>query len=300
MKSAVVRAGRSSTPSPPSFRPAEDVYALWQRLAAFSAGETERALRHLMQWLADAIDADNVVWIGAVRARQGAAAKNDPFFGWRLRARRALKPYTEEYHRLLQRYYLSEHYGKLTPTYYARSHENKIDHVGMTGRASLAGAGRFRVHRLRDGWIDFAAFKRTEHYRLYYRDMGTIDRMTIGFPVSSDAESFFLIDRLRRDGPPRRRPFTQRDATFAGDVARGVPELHRRLFLTLGLFVSDKPLSPTEQQVLQYLLTGMSEKQIAATTGQRPATLHKYVTALYARFRVKSRPALMALWLGGR
>jgi DNA-binding CsgD family transcriptional regulator len=278
----------------------EATYSLWQRLAAFPAADTESALRHLMEWLAREIAADDVVWIGAVRALRGAAAKDDPFFGWRLRARESLRPASPAYSRLLKSYYEGHHYGKLTRTYYARSHQEKIDHVGMTGRASLSGAGRFRVHRLRDGWIDFAAFRRTPHYRLYYRDYRIADRMTIGYPVTPDAESFLLIDRInprQGEGGERRRPFNAREAAVAGGAARGVPGLHRRLFLDNGLFASDKPLSPTERRIVRGLLSGRSEKQLAAATGQSLATLHKYVTALYKRFRVNGRSALMALWL---
>lgn len=275
----------------------ESTYALWHRLAAFPAAESESALRHLMAWLTREIDADNLVWIGAVRALRGAAAKDDPFFGWRLRARLPFKLDSVSYQRLLKSYYDGHHYGKLTPGYYARSHEEKIDHVGMTGRASLAGAGRFRVHRLRDGWIDFAAFRRTPHYRLYYREHGIVDRMTIGFPVSADAESFLLVDRCHALDGERRRPFSARDAAVAGGALRGVPELHRRLLLDYGLLDGDKPLAPTERRILRGLLSGRTEKQLAAVTGQSHATLHKYVTTLYKRFRVNGRPGLMARWL---
>lgn len=284
--------------APPPCRATDETYALWQRLATFRAAETQDALHHLMEWLVGAIDADNIIWIGAVRALHGAAAESDPFFGWRLRARTPLRPDPESYRRLLKQYYDGHHYGKLTPTYYERSHKEKLDHVGMTGRASLAGAGRFRVHRWRDGWIDFAAFRRTLHYRLYYQQPGIIDRMTIGFPVNADAESFLLIDRHRRQSGERRRPFTAREAAIAGGAVRGVPQLHRRLLLDHGLLTDDKPLGPAERRVLSGLLSGRTEKQIAAATGQSPATLHKYVTALYKRFGVNGRPALMALWLG--
>jgi DNA-binding CsgD family transcriptional regulator len=277
----------------------EAVYALWQCLADYPAAATEAALHHLQQWIAAQLDADNVIWIGAVRVLRGAPAKADPFLGWRLRNRVALRPDPVPYRRQRADYYDREHYGKLTPSYYSRSHEaSEADHVGMDSRASMAGTGRFRVHRLRDGWIDFAAFRHTPHYKLYYRDGGIADRIMIGFPVTADHESFFLIDRLLSKGNLRRRLFSRREATLVGDAVRGTPELHRRLFLGSGLLAGDKLLSPMERQILQGLLTGLAEKQIAASTGQKISTLHKYVTALYARFGVKSRPELMALWLG--
>jgi len=155
------------------------------------------------------------------------------------------------------------------------------------------------VHRLRDkGWIDFKAWKQTLNYRLYYREPGIIDRITIGFPVTNRCESFFLIDRFQKEGA-RSRPFTRREAEMAGLAARSVPALHRRLFLGNGLITGDKPLSPTERRVLGGLLDGLAEKEIAAATGQTTGTTHKYVKALYERFGVTSRATLMALWLRG-
>ncbi len=95
-------------------------------------------------------------------------------------------------------------------------------------------------------------------------------------------------------------PFLSVEAVLAGAAVRGIPELHRRLFLNNGLLVGDKPLSTMEQQILQGLLQGKVEKEIAATVGQKVTTTHTHVTNLYARFGVKSRAALMALWLGGK
>jgi DNA-binding CsgD family transcriptional regulator len=283
----------------PELAVTEATFGLWQKLTQFPAGDVDAVLRCVQEWIAGAIDADNVIWIGAARVLRGAAAKNDPFLGWRLRARAPMHPDPEPYRRLQARYYASDHYGKLTATYYRRSHAEKLMHVGMTGRASLAGAGAFRVHRLRDGnFIDYAAFKRTEHYRLYYREPGIVDRMTIGFPVSASAESFFLIDRFRRAAGARQRPFTARDAAIAGGAVRGLPMLHRQLMLSHGLLAGDKLLSPVERQILKGLIGGDTEKRIAAFLGQKPATLHKYVTALYARLGVSSRAALVAHWLG--
>jgi DNA-binding CsgD family transcriptional regulator len=277
----------------------EATFELWRRLAAFPASETDAALKHLQKWIANEIDADNVVWIGAVRVLRGALAKTDPFLGWRLRARVALRPDPQPYRQQLAQYYEREHYGKLTPTYYQRSHEaQKFDHVGIGARAIMASAGRFRIIRLRDGkFFDFAEFKKSAHYQRYYLEAGIADRVAIGFPVTSDLESYFLIDRFQ--AKPRRRLFTHREGELAGNALRGVPQLHHRLLLGNGLLASDKLLSPMERQILKALLTGQTEKQMAAANGQTPATLHNYVTRLYTFFGVKSRPALMALWLAG-
>ena len=287
-------------PSSPATAVTEATFDLWQRLSKFSASETDAALTHLQTWIAGEIDADNVIWIGGVRIMEGAEAGADAFLGWRLRDRTALRPDPAPYRQQLKEYYETEHYGKLTPTYYERSHEaKKEDHVGMDSRASMAGNGRFRVHRIRDkDYLDFAAFKKTPHYRRYYRDAGIVDRILIGFPVTPDHESYFLIDRFQ--GETRRPLFTLAEATLAGDAVRGVPELHRRLFLGNGLLMGDKLLSPMEREILRGLLTGQTEKEIAGSLGRRHTTLHKHVMGLYTRYGVKSRQALMAIWLEGK
>lgn len=278
----------------------DSLFRLWDALAAHPAGEMDEALKFLMRWIAEKIGADNVVWIGALRVLKGAEAKGDPFLGWRLRGRRPLRPDPSSYQKQLGSYYLSEHYGKLTPTYYSRSHEDRKDaHVGMTSRAAMAGAGKFRVHRMRDGWIDFRAFEKTLHYELYYRDPGIEDRIWIGFPINPNSESFFLIDRFRGRGRKARLHFSMEEAMLAAAAVRGIPEFHRRLFLSNGLMVGDKPLSPTERHILQGLLGGRPEKEIAEAMGQKLATTHTHVKKLYTVFGVKSRAALMALWLGG-
>lgn len=276
------------------------LFDLWRKLAEFPASETDAALTCLQEWIASAVGADNVIWIGGVRVLQGDAAKRDAFLGWRLRDRVALGPDPEPYRKQLAQYFNAEHYGKLTPTYYQRSHEaQKEDHVGMDSRATMSGCGRFRAYRIRDRrYLNFAAFEQTAHYRRYYLEGGIHDRIMVGFPVTSDCESFFLIDRFRDDPPPRL--FSLREATLAGDAVRGVPWLHRRLFLGNGLLMADKLLSPMERQILRALLTGVTERDLALATGQKVTTMHKYVTALYARYGVKSRPALLTLWLAGK
>ncbi len=278
----------------------EATFALWQRIAKFPASNTDGALRHLQEWIAETFGADNVIWVGGVRALSGEAAAADAFLGWRLRERVALRPDPAPYRKQLAEYYDIEHYGKLTPTYYERSHEaKKEDHVGMDSRALMAGCGGFRVVRIRDdNFVNFSIFKETSHYKRYYRDGGIEDRVAIGFPITATRESFFMIDRFQ-ETKPRRRHFSLREATQIGDAVRGLPELHRRLFLGSGLLMTDKPLSPVERQILQGLLTSQSEKEIAASLVQKLPTLHKYVTGLYALYGVNSRQGLMSLWLGG-
>lgn len=51
------------------------------------------------------------------------------------------------------------------------------------------------------------------------------------------------------------------------------------------------------QRVHRLLLSGLSEKQMAARLNLSARTVHKYVERLYEAFDVQSRAQLMALWV---
>ena len=91
-------------------------------------------------------------------------------------------------------------------------------------------------------------------------------------------------------------------AAATGDGATttldGGQQLKIQTVLNAGLLIADTPLSPTTRRIVHKLLTGMTEKEIAAAMHQTVPTTHKYVTTIYERFGVKSRAHLMALWLG--
>lgn len=59
-------------------------------------------------------------------------------------------------------------------------------------------------------------------------------------------------------------------------------------------------LSPRMRQTLEALMTGDSEKQIAAKMKVSPHTVHVYVKQLYKRFGASSRGELMARFVRGR
>jgi DNA-binding NarL/FixJ family response regulator len=59
-------------------------------------------------------------------------------------------------------------------------------------------------------------------------------------------------------------------------------------------------LSPRMRQTLEALMTGDSEKQIAAKMNVSPHTVHVYVKQLYKRFGASSRGELMARFVRGR
>lgn len=56
-------------------------------------------------------------------------------------------------------------------------------------------------------------------------------------------------------------------------------------------------MSRRQRQVLEFLLAGDGEKQVAAKLGISKNTVHNYVTALYRNFDVSSRSELMAIFI---
>lgn len=58
-----------------------------------------------------------------------------------------------------------------------------------------------------------------------------------------------------------------------------------------------QPLTPREREVLVCLLSGASEKEVAAQLSISQQTVHAHVKSLYRACGVSSRPQLMARWL---
>ena len=56
-------------------------------------------------------------------------------------------------------------------------------------------------------------------------------------------------------------------------------------------------LSPRMEQTLRSLLSGDSEKQVAARLGLSPHTVHVYAKAIYRKYGVSSRGELLARWV---
>lgn len=253
----------------------EAIHCLWDDLADFPASRTDDALLHLMQRLREWFDAGDVVWVGGARLSRGPAARRDPQSGWRGLVVRHLKADP----------------GTLERS--ARATQTQDTDPGLTTRALVADAGRFRIRRMHDGLVDMATFRRTAHYRAFYEEVGIVDRMFVAFPINADAESFYLLDRMSGS-----RRFSAADADLVGYIMRGLKWFQRELLLSHGLLLADQPLSPMERRILSLLLTARTEKEIAAELKQSPSTTHKYITGILRKFGVRGRTGLLALWLG--
>ena len=91
------------------------------------------------------------------------------------------------------------------------------------------------------------------------------------------------------------RPYSEEERDMLDLVAKAF----HWLFLNLeadGYFGAPLEVPVRQQQVLDGLLRGLSEKEIAAELMLSPRTVHKYVEHLFRHFQVNSRAQLMALW----
>lgn len=268
------RARRAPAPprlGTPNARMRERIHAVWDTLADFDAAQVDGALTFLLQSLCALVGAQNADWFGVVRLPD--ALPMDPVHGWRPPVVHFLHP-TE----------------KLLATIEDQARKLELGIANDVAVHMIAMSGRFRACRLRDvapaGWFE------SDFYREYYRECGHDDAIYVAFPVNEDVESYFGI--FRAAGQP---PFGTREREALAYALRGIKWFHRQLLLSHGLGIAETALTPVERRVLKNLLTGLAEKQIAAELGQSYHTTHEYVTAIYRKFGVNNRAALMALWL---
>lgn len=248
------------------------IHALWDELADFDAARVEEARHHLMARICALIGAQTAAWVGAVRL--GDPQPGDPVKGWRPRAIRHLHP---------DRLY--EQKGA------EQTELLEAGAVDITTLRNVQLSGQYRVNRLAElapaEWFDGA------YYRVYYLNAGRRDAIWAGIPVNEDAESYF---GFYRDLDCQMFGMLERDiVTYA---LRGLRWFHRLQMLGEGLGVALTPLTPAERRILQGLLQGLSEKQIAAANEQSPHTTHDHVKRIFRKYGVTTRSGLMALWLG--
>jgi DNA-binding CsgD family transcriptional regulator len=131
-------------------------------------------------------------------------------------------------------------------------------------------------------WYGSSAFN--EYRRPAYND-GFIAAVTISPPNRLSA---LTVNQDLSDPPP-----TPRAAVL-------LSLLHRQIVPLIGtVMATDRQrglhgLSPRLRQVLEALLSGAAEKQVAARLALSPATVHEYVAALHHHFGVNSRGELLA------
>jgi len=251
------------------------VFRLWDELAAFPSAEIDLAWQHLTKTVAGWIEADTAFWVGTVRFLHGDLAARDIMHGWRIKLVTFLHPPTEEEQLAAQ-----------------RTLGNRQQDPGLTTIAAVRGSGVFRVHRLHDGFVDLDELRKTDYYRAHYVTFGINDQLWVACPISPETESYFVFNRRGTAAL-----FSEADAELAGFALRGLSWFHRQMFYSHGLLVAQEPLTPTQREVLQLLLSDKTEREIATELGQSFHTTHTHVKEIFRKYNVKSRAGLMAVRL---
>ncbi len=248
------------------------VYELWDELADMDAAHIDESRNRLLQGLCELAGAHNASWVGAVR--MGEPLPADPVLGWRPR--------------------LIHHLHPTIPLDDAAEKQRRMLETGqvdISTARNVAGAGRFRTNRLVD--LVPTEWFQGEYYKTYYLAHNHHDAIWAGVPINADTEIYLGIYRHTPE-----QGFSTLDRDIVAYALRGLRWFFRQQMLSHGLLLTASPLTRTEHAVLQGLLQGLSEKQIAANVGQSPNTTHEYVTRIFRKYAVRNRSALMALWLG--
>ncbi|SDU33120.1 helix-turn-helix transcriptional regulator [Stappia sp. ES.058] len=250
----------------------DKVYALWDGLADFDAVNIQASRMYLLEQISTLVDAQNADWIGCVRLSWSQA--DDPMKGWRPRTLSTLKPCANTSQAIDEAF-----------------QEMEKGQPDITTIRNVELAGSYRVLLLNElanpDWFAGPSYQR------YYKALDRQDSIWAGIPVSANAEVQIGFHRSFD-----KTPFSREDKALVFHALRGIRWFYKHQLLGEGVGVASSPLTPTEKTVLQGLLFGMTEKQIAGQNNQSPHTTHDHVKRIFRKYGVSSRSSLMALWLG--
>jgi len=163
---------------------------------------------------------------------------------------------------------------------------------------AFATPGHARTFLRRD-LVEDGVWYRSAHVADWSRGFGFDDVVSAIVPVGGGAE--VCIATMRPWGD---RTFGAREREMMGLLAQHTAWLGRRpdplaqaARAGNGVAQVVAGMAPRHRAMLEWLLTGQSEKAIATALQMSPRTAHKYVEQIYRAFDVSSRAELMALFI---
>ena len=147
-------------------------------------------------------------------------------------------------------------------------------------------------------------FRRTPLYDEYYRAVGIDYVMALPVHVHGDSLVSFVFNRQDRDFTDRDRACAEAIRPLLGDLYRmsraledaraawGVPS--SRPPAPPGMALTDR-----EQEVLRWLASGKTDKDIAEILGISPRTVHKHLQRIYEKLGVETRTAAVMRLVSG-
>ncbi len=166
-------------------------------------------------------------------------------------------------------------------------------HPGMVNWFKAAPKRGYITTSLHGCFDNPGGFEESITYDLFHLNTG-INGMSMSTRITAEGVDHLCASRDRGD-----RPMTLRHE-------RILNYLHRRLTPMVGtsLVTEDQSgrhlLTPRENEVLDYLLEGASEKEIASALHRARPTVHRHVVAIYEKLGMNSRGELLAFFLRQR
>ncbi len=250
----------------------EAIYLLWDRVADCDRADADASMTVLLEGACALLSAGNCRI--AITVRLPFTDPRDPLQGWRFRE--------------LIHLWDQKSLAAVCIEHVAETEQGVATEVAI---GLFREAGRFRADLLQD--LATPDYFDTPDFARHFGGIGVSDALFVTTPLGDGAEVGVTFYRMH--GEP---PFTPTEGELAADILRPMKWLLRRFALSYGLLAAGAPITPAERRVLQQLLTGRSEKDIAADLGVSYQTVHKHVKQIYKKLGVSSRAGVAALWLG--
>lgn len=248
--------------------------ALWHELSEFPASEAEPSLEHALRGLQRMIGSERIWWTLSAKTRW--KRRRNRIEDWKVVDVLPVDASIDDQMvRVMMEHYAAGDYDEFT-------------------RRRLAVPGRCLCHRDAD-LMTRAEWTRDWDFAEARRPAGLDGTLVATYRVSEQCEAHVGLDRSMHTSA-----FTPEERDLLEAFMAGAQIWHREQCLVRGWIECDAPLAARERDVVQQLLTGATEKQIARDLGMTPRTVHYYVTELCRRFGVSGRRGLMALWLRRR
>lgn len=152
------------------------------------------------------------------------------------------------------------------------------------------------VQRISD-CIPFARFRETALYHDYYRTVGIDHAVALPLQIERGLLVSFVLNRRWRD-------FSDRERATLQSVAGALSALYRQSTLLRQLrepaALDDWVLSAREQEVLQWLAHGKTDRDIGEILAISPRTVAKHLQRIYDKLGVETRTAAVLRALRAR
>ena len=253
----------------------QQLHRIWQRCAEFPAANADSAMQYFMTEMLDILDADSAVWHCAARNKNFIAIPAvDLFDEW----------YSADVIRVTPKP------PALNPLevfkLYVKLKEKHGPDTVASGVIQAAGSSRgaLRSDYLNDEeWADSWLLKE------FYEPLNRIDLMYSVFTVDEDCESYILYHR-----DEGKSFFSESERNIGLTASMGIAHLHRQLMTLRGAKLPcSRLLSPKEKKVLNLLLSGKREKEIALELDISVSTSGKHLSSIYRKLEVSGQFELL-------